>query len=111
MTGHLTLSPEASKLSARPITRQRRQALARVFPLHTEMLSQSRAADVPRGDLEDYLALGWMRWAGARVVITPMGMGVRDILVAGGHEQRDDPGRGGGAQLPLVPTRATAPHR
>jgi hypothetical protein len=70
------------------MTRQRREALAQVLPLHIEMLGQRRAAEVPGGDVQDYLALGWLRWAGSRIVITPMGMGIRNVAVAGKrHEQ------------------------
>jgi hypothetical protein len=71
------------------MNRQQRQALAQILPFHIEMLGQSRAAEVPRGDVEGCPALGWMRWAGGRMVIRRMGMGIRNVALGGGecHEQ------------------------
>jgi hypothetical protein len=64
------------------VTASRRQALAQVLPLHIDMLAQRRAGEVPPGDVEGYLALGWMRWAAGRIVITPIGMRIRDGVVS-----------------------------
>lgn len=78
-------SPPDSNAGAPPapsITHERRQALALALPLNIEMLRQRRTADVPYVDVEAYVALGWMRWAGGRIVVTPAGMSMRDIVVA-----------------------------
>lgn len=78
MTRHTLILSDAGTRPVLPMTRQREEALAQVLPLHIEMLGQRRAAELPRGDVQDYLALGWLRWAGGRIVVTPMGMGIRN---------------------------------
>jgi hypothetical protein len=56
-------------------------ALAGTLPRAMDLLSVRRAADVPAGHLEDYVAQGWMRWAAGRLVITPQGTAMRDAVV------------------------------
>ncbi|TMH01453.1 MAG: hypothetical protein E6H79_15385 [Betaproteobacteria bacterium] len=60
----------------------RRDALALALPAAINMLWKCRAADVPPGHLDDYVALGWMRWAAGRLIITPQGAAVRDTVIA-----------------------------
>lgn len=71
---------------APPVTRKRRQALALSLPMHMDMLWRRRAAEVPAGDLDAYIVLGWMRWAAGRIIITPEGVAMRDIVIASGEE-------------------------
>ena len=78
-TDHAPLSAidaAANALSAR------RDALALALPAAINMLWKCRAADVPPGHLDDYVALGWMRWAAGRLIITPQGTAVRDTMIA-----------------------------
>jgi hypothetical protein len=68
--------------SPAPIAEQRRRTLSVALPIHIELLRQRRAGDVPQADLDGYIALGWMRWAGSRIVVTPQGSAMRDVVVA-----------------------------
>jgi hypothetical protein len=73
-----TLDPLNATLAP---TAQRRAALAATLPRHIDLLWKRRASEVPQDDLEAYVALGWMRWAGGRLVITPQGVAMRDDVV------------------------------
>ena len=61
---------------------QRRAELKAALPIHIGLLSQRRTADVPQDHLEAYVALGWLRWAAGRLVVTASGAAVRDEVVA-----------------------------
>jgi hypothetical protein len=64
------------------MSEQRHAALQTALPVHIGLLSQRRTADVPQDHLEAYVALGWLRWANGRLVVTTLGAAVRDEVVA-----------------------------
>lgn len=64
-------------------------ALAATLPGAINLVSARRSADVPPGRLEAYVALGWMRWAAGRLLVTPKGAAMRDAIVA--REDSMDP--------------------
>lgn len=64
-------------------------ALAGTLPGAINLVSAQRSADVPPGRLEAYVALGWMRWAAGRLLVTPKGAAMRDAIVA--REESMDP--------------------
>jgi hypothetical protein len=82
----MTPLPAASAIAGH-VTDQRAQALSVALPRHIELLRRRRAADVPQADVDGYIALGWMRWAAGRLVITPRGTAMRDTVLA--REERD----------------------
>lgn len=57
-------------------------ALADSLPGAINLLSAQRSGDVPAGRLDAYVALGWMRWAAGRLIVTPKGVTMRDAIVA-----------------------------
>ncbi|HSV69067.1 MAG TPA: hypothetical protein VLI72_03055 [Methylibium sp.] len=52
--------------------------LVRSLPVAIELMRSQRTADVPTGHLDAYIARGWMRWAGGRLIVTVQGQAVRD---------------------------------
>jgi hypothetical protein len=60
----------------------RLDTLALALPAAINLLWKCRASEVPPGQLDDYVALGWMRWAAGRLIITPQGTAMRDTVVA-----------------------------
>ena len=64
------------------VTREQRSTLSSVFPIHVDFLRQQRSSEIPAACLEGYLALGWMRWAAGRLLVTPQGAAVRDSTLA-----------------------------
>jgi hypothetical protein len=68
-------------------------ALAGTLPGAIELVSAQRSADVPPGRLDAYVALGWMRWAAGRLLVTPNGAAMRDAVVA--REESIDPAEAG----------------
>ena len=64
-------------------------ALAGTLPGAIDLVSAQRSADVPPGRLDAYVALGWMRWAAGRLLVTPKGVAMRDAVVA--REESIDP--------------------
>jgi len=71
-----------------PFSASRLAALGRSLPGHTNALQQRRSGDIPLCDLNDYMTLGWMRWAAGRVVITYSGMAARRLAL--GMDADDD---------------------
>jgi hypothetical protein len=67
-------------------------ALAGTLPGAINLVSTQRSADVPPGRLDAYVALGWMRWAAGRLLVTPKGAAMRDAVVA--REESMDPAEG-----------------
>lgn len=57
-------------------------ALADSLPGAINLLSAQRSGDVPAGRLDAYVALGWMRWAAGRLIVTPKGVTMRNAIVA-----------------------------
>ncbi len=47
--------------------------LCDVFAAAADALVQRRAGDIPGHDIDDFIALGWMRWHGGSLQITPLG--------------------------------------
>jgi hypothetical protein len=85
MTPAMTQQPTADPAVVRSsllLTPERQETLSAALPCHIELLGQRRTADVPSDHLDGYLALGWLRWAGSRLVVTTQGSAVRDSVVA-----------------------------
>ena len=57
-------------------------ALAGTLPAAIDLVSARRSADVPACRLDAYVALGWMRWAAGRLLVTPTGAAMRDAVIA-----------------------------
>src|SRR5438067_1617719 len=81
----LIASGSAAAASASPalsLTEPQRAVLAETLPRAMSLLSLQRTAEVPQEHLDAYVALGWMRWAAGRLLITPSGKAMRDSVVA-----------------------------
>ncbi len=76
------LPPPAVVLMATPPSEAE---LERSLPVAIELLRSQRAADIPAGHLDAYVARGWMRWAAGRLIVTVQGQAVRDHV-----NERDD---------------------
>lgn len=65
-----------------PMSPLREAALSSALPRHIALLGRRRADEVPADHLDDYIALGWLRWAAGRLIVTTRGSAVRDRMVA-----------------------------
>ncbi|WOB07570.1 hypothetical protein [Piscinibacter gummiphilus] len=48
-----------------------------------DLLRRCRAAEVPDGDIEDYVALNWLEWNGGSLRLTEVGLNMCKQLTAG----------------------------
>ena len=82
-THHLTPAPDAAvAMEGLPMSALREAALSSALPRHIALLGRRRADEVPADHLDDYIALGWLRWAAGRLIVTTRGSAVRDRMVA-----------------------------
>jgi hypothetical protein len=61
---------------------ERRNLLAGRLPDAAHLLWRRRAAEVPTSDIDDYVALHWMYWAGGTLALTANGQAVHDMVAA-----------------------------
>jgi archaellum component FlaD/FlaE len=59
------------------------QALRAALLTTVDMLRQRRAADIPDGYIDRYVALDWLEWHGGGLRVTPVGENVCRQLTAG----------------------------
>lgn len=51
----------------------RREALRDTLLATVDLLRRCRAAEVPEGDIDDYVALNWLEWNGGSLRLTEVG--------------------------------------
>jgi len=61
----------------------RREALRDKLLAAVDLLRRCRAADVPEGDIDDYVALNWLEWNGGSLRLTEVGDNMCKQLTAG----------------------------
>lgn len=61
----------------------RREALRDTLLATVDLLRRCRAAEVPDGDIEDYVALNWLEWNGGSLRLTEVGLNMCKQLTAG----------------------------
>lgn len=49
------------------------EQLCEAFASAADALMLRRAGDIPEQDIDDFVALGWMRWHGGSLQVTPLG--------------------------------------
>jgi hypothetical protein len=64
-------------------TSSRRVALRESLLATVDLLRRCRAADIPEGDLDDYVVLNWLEWNGGSLRLTEVGDNVCKQLSAG----------------------------
>nr|WP_297355447.1 hypothetical protein [uncultured Caldimonas sp.] len=64
------------------ITTLRRESLKDALLATVDLLRRRRAAEVPEGDLDDYVALNWLEWHGGSLRLTVVGDNVCKQLTA-----------------------------
>ena len=64
------------------ITTLRRESLKEALLATVDLLRRRRAAEVPEGDLDDYVALNWLEWHGGSLRLTVVGDNVCKQLTA-----------------------------
>ena len=64
------------------LTALRRQALRDTLLATVDLLRRRRAAEVPEGDLDAYVALNWLEWHGGSLRLTVVGDNVCKQLTA-----------------------------
>lgn len=64
-------------------TGARREALRVSLQATVDLLRQCRAADVPEGDIDDYVALNWLEWHGGSLRLTEVGDNMCKQMAAG----------------------------
>ena len=64
------------------LTALRRQALRDTLLATVDLLRRRRAAEVPEGDLDDYVSLNWLEWHGGSLRLTVVGDNVCKQLTA-----------------------------
>lgn len=65
------------------LTAPRQQALRDTLLTTVDLLRRCRAAEVPEGDLDDYVALNWLEWNGGSLRLTEVGDNLCKQLNAG----------------------------
>ena len=61
----------------------RREALRDTLLATVDLLRRCRAAEVPDGDLDDYVVMDWLEWHGGSLRLTELGDNMCKQLVAG----------------------------
>ena len=64
-------------------TGARREALRVNLVATVDLLRRCRAAEVPEGDIDDYVALNWLEWHGGSLRVTEVGDNIRKQMAAG----------------------------
>jgi len=59
----------------------RREALRDALLSTRDLLGRHRAADIPEGYIDDYVALNWLEWHGGWLRVTPTGENICKQLV------------------------------
>lgn len=65
------------------LSASRREALRDSLLATVDLLRRCRAAEVPEGDIDDYVALNWLEWNGGSLRLTEVGDNVCKQLSAG----------------------------
>jgi hypothetical protein len=60
------------------LTSDDQRKLAKRLIIASHSVRRQRAADLPRQDLDAYLALDWMRWTSGRLAMTGSGQAMLD---------------------------------
>ncbi|MCR5883815.1 hypothetical protein LRS03_13495 [Rhizobacter sp. J219] len=55
------------------LTAPRREALRDTLLATVDLLRRCKAAEVPAGDIDDYVALNWLEWNGGSLRLTEVG--------------------------------------
>jgi hypothetical protein len=61
----------------------RREGLRDTLLATVDLLRRCRAAEVPEGDIDDYVALNWLEWNGGSLRLTEVGDNMCKQLTAG----------------------------
>jgi len=64
-------------------TGARREALRDTLLSTVDLLRRCKAAEVPEGDIDDYVALNWLEWNGGSLRLTEVGDNMCKQLTAG----------------------------
>lgn len=60
---------------------QRREALRDALLSTRDLLYRHRAAEIPEGYIDDYIALNWLEWHGGWLRVTPTGENICRQLI------------------------------
>ena len=63
-------------MPAQALSRQRVHALRAALPDTVDLLHRRRAAEIPAQDVDDYVALDWLKWDGGTLRLTITGANV-----------------------------------
>ncbi len=64
------------------LTTSRRETLRKTLLNTVDLLHRRRAAEVPEGDLDDYVVLNWLEWHGGSLRLSTVGDNVCKQLTA-----------------------------
>ncbi|MBL0730029.1 hypothetical protein [Piscinibacter sp. HJYY11] len=65
------------------LSASRREALRDTLLATVDLLRRCRAAEVPEGDIDAYVALNWLEWNGGSLRLTEVGDNMCKQLTAG----------------------------